>query len=292
MDELDYQFLLELYEQKSITRVARQQYLTQSALTKRIQHVEDELGCQLIIRSKQGVAFTPAGESVIDSCRKIVQEQESMRDALNRIQGIVGGTLHIGCSANFCRYRMPEVLLQYREQYPNVDVKIETGHSDDLYNMLLENKLSIAIIRGDHVWEDGSILLSSEPLCLVRARDKRDCDLADYTYIGHHTDVKEEKLIARWIRENNIPTGRELWINDIGSCKRMAEVGIGWSILPSICLDQFDGDVIPLQLKDGTPLVRNTYVLYRPACIELLQVSKFIELLTKNVSELESPKNI
>ena len=290
MNDIDYKLLLNLYEQKSISRVARQQYMTQSALTKRIRHIEEELCCQLVVRSKQGVAFTPIGESVIASCRAILQEQNRMRNAINHLQGVAGGTLLIGCSLNFCRYRLPQVLLHYRSLYPQVDIKIRTGNSGYLYNLLSENKLDLAIVRGDHLWDDSSILLASEPLCLVRSNNSKTLPLSELTYIDHHTDSKEDRLIYRWIHENSISIDSKLWIDDIGSCKEMAESGVGWSILPSICLDHFNGDVLPLHFKDGSALVRNTYILYRPTAIELLQVKSFIDVLTESVPDLESPQ--
>ena len=63
MDEKDYELLLELYEQKNITKVAQKLFLTQPAISKRIQKMEEELQCQLFLRSKKGVLFTPAGEA-------------------------------------------------------------------------------------------------------------------------------------------------------------------------------------------------------------------------------------
>ena len=63
MDEKDYELLLELYEQKNITKVAQKLFLTQPAISKRIQKMEEELQCQLFLRSIKGVLFTPAGEA-------------------------------------------------------------------------------------------------------------------------------------------------------------------------------------------------------------------------------------
>lgn len=282
MNDQDYQFLIDLYKTKNITKVAQQQFLTQPAMTKRIRRIEEELDCQLILRSKRGVTFTAIGEAVVKHCEKIVQANEELHNTIDQYKGVVGGTLSIGSSLNYGRYRLPTALRKYQQMYPMVDVRVTTGHSRNLYHMLMENKLSLAIIRGNFPWNEGSILLSAEPICLVRSTDNLDKPLNDYTYISHHTDADEEKRIEQWLLENNVTQNNRIWIDDIASCREMAQAGVGWTIIPSICLDGFRGEVTPLRLKDGTPFLRNTYVLYRSGLYELQQVRLFLQVLAQN----------
>ena len=290
MNEQDYRFLLTLYETKNITKMAQQQFLSQPAMTKRIRRIEEELGCQLVLRSKRGVTFTALGEEVIQYCRTMIQMNEQLKNSINLHQGTVGGSLSIGCSLNYCRYRLPRALHLYQERYPMVDISITTGHSKNLYRMLLENKLPLVILRGNYSWNEGCLLLSSEPVCLVRSTDNADRPLTDYSYIGHHTDLDEEKRMELWASENGVSIQHtNLWIDDIASCREMAQAGLGWSILPNICLDNFPGIATPLYLKDGTPLLRNTYALYRSSHYELQQVKLFLNILTENAAYFPAP---
>lgn len=288
MNDQDYQFLLDLYAAKNITKVAQQIFLTQPAITKRIHRIEEQLGCQLLLRSKRGVTFTAVGETVVRYCQRMIDLNKQMKDSINQSKGIVGGSLNIGTSLNYSRYRLPAALRHYQQLYPNVDICVSTGHSRDLYHMLNDGKLSLAIIRGNFAWNDASILLSYEPVCLVRSHDNEGLSLSDYTYIGHHTDPDEERQIEQWLLENNISPNNRLWIDDISSCCEMAQAGVGWTIIPSICLDRFEGDVLPLSLRDGTPLLRNTYVLYRRSSYELQQVKLFLDILKENAASYDN----
>ena len=65
MDEKDYELLHALDETRNITHAADKLYMTQSALSKRIKALEQELGVEIVLRSRQGIRFTPAG-SMID----------------------------------------------------------------------------------------------------------------------------------------------------------------------------------------------------------------------------------
>ena len=157
MNEQDYQLLIDLYETKNITKVADQHFLTQPALTKRLRRIEEELGSELLIRSRKGVVFNSVGESVVSYCRQMCEMNEQLRNSINASKGIVGGSLSIGTSINYCRYRLPSVMRTYTEKYPQVDISISTGHSQALFRQLSEGKFPLAILRGEYPWEeDGS----------------------------------------------------------------------------------------------------------------------------------------
>ena len=64
MDEQDIELLKTLIDTQNITKTAKKLYTTQSSLTKRIQKMEQDLGCQLFIRSRKGILPTPAAEGI------------------------------------------------------------------------------------------------------------------------------------------------------------------------------------------------------------------------------------
>lgn len=280
MNEQDCQFLISLAKTKNITRTAQQHFVTQSALTKLIQRLEKELGCQLLLRSQKGVIFTPEGERVVCYCEQNLKLKANLQLELNAARDIVSGSLAFGCSINYCRYSLPAVLKTYLTNYPQVELQVKTGHSRLLYNELLADKLSLAILRGDFKWEEGRQRLSTEPFYLVHAQSLKPEKLAATMYIGHTTDTNELYNVNRWAAENNLDLHTSsLWLDDISSCLEMVQAGVGWSILPGICLEHYKGSKAPLFFQDGTPLSRNTYVLYRNAQKKLPQVRAFLALL-------------
>ena len=147
MNEQDYQLLIDLYETKNITKVADQHFLTQPALTKRLRRIEEELGSVLLVRSRKGVVFNSVGESVISYCRQMCEMNEQLRNSINASKGIVGGSLSIGTSINYCRYRLPSVMRTYTEKYPMVDISISTGHRDPPRRISLGGRTDPSLFR-------------------------------------------------------------------------------------------------------------------------------------------------
>lgn len=278
MDEKDCELIQMLSQTQNITKAAERLFTTQSALTKRIQKLEDELGCELFIRSRKGVLFTPAAERILPYTRQVTESMDRIRSQAAIYRKEVAGTLKLGVSINFARYRLPDILKRFMDQYPLVDIHINTMQSTGLYQSLVKNDISIAIVRGSFKWDEGSVTLSNEPVCLVTDREHAGAPLSDFPYIGRHTDAGFYEKIQLWRAENGCQNSRtNLWVDDIGSCLEMVSRGIGWSILPQICLEQFDGRITPLYFKDNTPFTRSSHILYKHDCFELPQVKKFIQ---------------
>ncbi len=277
MDEKDCEMLQMLEKTMNITKAAGRLYTTQSALTKRIQKLEEELNCTLLIRSRKGILLTPAAEAILPHVKDISSSMQRIRTDLASIEGEVAGTLKIGVSVNYARYRLPDVLKTYMGQYPKVDIHVNTQQSTRLYKSLKENEISIALVRGSFQWDEGIVTLREEPVCLVVSEQHAHTPLNQIPYIGRHTDQDFFDQIERWRQERGcFGSHVNLWIDDIGSCLEMVARGIGWAILPSICLDGFPGMVRPLYFPDETPFTRSSHILYRHDYFELPQVKMFI----------------
>ena len=293
MDEKDCEMLEILEQTGNITKAAGKLFTTQSALTKRIQKLEEELGCTLLIRSRKGILLTPAAETILPHIRAISKSMQKIRTDISSMRGEVAGTLKIGVSVNYARYRLPDVLKTYMGKYPNVDIHVTTQQSTRLYKSLKENEISIALVRGNFKWDEGIVTLRQEPVCLVVSQQHARTPLNQLPYIGRHTDQDFFSQIERWRQERGC-FGRHvnLWIDDIGSCLEMVSRGIGWAILPSICLDGFQGLVRPLHFPDGTAFTRSSHILYRQEYFELPQVKMFIQTVLADEYFRDNEKNL
>lgn len=281
MTEKDFLLLKALHETENITRAAERLFITQSALSKRIMAIEEELDTEILIRSRQGIRFTPAGEEVYRSSSAAARELEEMRTRLDSIRDKVCGTLRAGISINYALFRLPDVLASYHKKYPEVRLNIRTGRSQELYRNLSDRSIDIAVLRGDYPWDGTKFLLSQESVCVICSRENKGKPLTDYTYIGHQTDPLQSAQISRWLRENGIRNAGEFSVDSIAACTEMAARGIGWAIVPEIALDRFGGYIRPCTFEDGEPFVRRTYIYGMPDAMELSQVRLFMEALKK-----------
>lgn len=280
MDERDFELLIRLDETRNITQAAAALFTTQSAISKRIQVMERELGTQLLLRNRKGVSFTPQGELALDYAHKIYDSTLHMRAALGAKQGEVRGTLNLGVSVNFAQFSLPQVIQSYRSHYPEVNIHILTGQSRHLIKQLTRGDLEIAIVRGEHVWRGEKILLSSEPIYAIAPSGTKENSLQSLPYIAHRTDPVLEEEKQRWMAEQNITLqSGHLYVDHIITCVELVRQGLGWTIVPQICIKDFTGYQQALRFADGSPFLRSTYLCTSARAMKLPQVKALTEIL-------------
>ncbi len=293
MTEKDFEILQDLAVTNNLTKTADRLYTTQSALTKRLQNMEAELGCTLFLRSKKGVLPTPVAEKILPYVHTISEALDNIRICTAAAENEISGTLRVGIAINYARYRLPQVLQQFMQKYPKVDIHVSANRSPDLYHSLLNGDLNVVLLRGDRLWTEGDIILSEEPICLAVHPDVQLDDIGILNripFIARETDAGYEAELSRWMKENNLSPSTSLVINDVQTIVSMVELGIGWSVLPPIALDSFHGHYIPLSLQNGRRLVRRTHILYRPDYFALPQVQAFISTVREAENYCMVPK--
>ncbi|MCR5758240.1 MAG: LysR family transcriptional regulator [Selenomonas sp.] len=293
MDVQDFQLLSVLGRTRNITHAADELYITQSSVSKRIRQMERELGVTLFLRSRQGITLTPAGEIVLQHTGHIIHELELMQQNLVTVSGTVAGTLRAGISINYAMYRLADQLADYNQLYPAVDTQIITANSQKIYSMLLGGQIDVAILRGEHSeWRGQRILLERERVCAIVGPQDAGRPLQELPQINRQADVDMEREITQWLRENKIRSSkRRIQVNSTSTCVTMVERGLGWGIVPEICLKDFKGERRPLFFANGEPLMRSTYLLFTPQALELPQVCTFIDCIRQHEEKWQKGQN-
>ena len=280
MTERDFEILEILNKTKNITHAADLLYINQSALSKRIIAIEEELGVTLMIRSRQGIHFTAEGEKVLYYSQEAKKLLELMREDLKEGNITISGTLRAGISINYSQYNLPQILSEYKKKFPNVTTHITTEYSRNIFLKIMNGEIDVAVVRGEFSWNENRILLEKENICLIYNNQDIGKDLSEFQYIGRKTDTTFEREMAQWLRENNLKIKKDgIYVDNINTCVEMVNQGLGWAIVPEICLKSFKGQIKPLVFKNGQAFTRSTYLLYSNSVAKLPQVREFIKII-------------
>ena len=95
MDEKDWLILRTLQEKKSITKTASTVFISQPALSKRLQQIEERFGVTLAVRSKTGIELTPEGSYLASSACELLEKIRSMDESIRGMRDELQGTLRI-----------------------------------------------------------------------------------------------------------------------------------------------------------------------------------------------------
>lgn len=282
MDDKDWLILKTIAEEKNITKAAARLFISQPALTYRLKNIEEEFGTQVVSRVPSGVVFTPQGDLLLDYVSEMLRSYGAVKEQIRNMESKVQGVLRVGSSSVFAQHSLPRILRGFLIRYPEVDIALQTGLSNKMIQMLENQEVTLAIVRGDHAWEGERYLLAEEPICLV-SQDKPDFEtLLEKPYIRYRTsDAALEKMTDTWWRKNfSAPPRTSMEVNTIDSARQLVLHGLGWAILPSIGLRRTHGlHSAPLSWPDGEPLVRKTWVFCSNGAMELRTVRAFLGYL-------------
>ena len=136
---------VEVARQGSIRGASRMLNMSQPALSKSIQELEEGLAAQLFFRRSKGVTLTDAGESFYQHASLILEELRAAQEDIRQRQGQLAGQINIGMGASISRSLMPAVISRFHQQHPQVKVRIMEGQLVSMINELRQGELDFTI---------------------------------------------------------------------------------------------------------------------------------------------------
>ena len=130
----------------SISHAAKELYISQPAISKSIQKLEDNLNTTLIKRSSRGVTLTADGEILFQHTRDAFETLEEGEEILARHHALGVDKLRIGVSTTLCKYILLPHLQRFIKAYPHVKISISCQSTYQTLTLLEENKIDIGLV--------------------------------------------------------------------------------------------------------------------------------------------------
>lgn len=131
---------------RNISKAAAELYISQPALTKYINRVEQELNLKLFDRSHTPITLTPSGELFVEKGEEILALESHLLNELNQKKHQPKGKLALGFTPEFCNGALPYILPSFLRLYPDISVTILEGHNHVLLDSLEKGKIDLAIM--------------------------------------------------------------------------------------------------------------------------------------------------
>lgn len=129
---------------RNYSRTAEELYITQSALSRHVAALEEELNAKLIDRSRNAFSLTPSGEMALEAFSKILSDYETL---LERLQADVGeGSLDVGVLYYDMDFYVAKIRKRFHEKHPSVQSNLHSYQPARLEKDLLDGKIDCAII--------------------------------------------------------------------------------------------------------------------------------------------------
>ena len=118
--------------------------LTQPTVSHAIATLEADLGVQLLFRGKKGVQLTPAGESILMHCDRVLQSIEDIKQEANRCKSLGSGKIRISAFRGAAAQLLPKIRAEFQLKHPQIEVKIvEEKDCPQVEQMVYEGKADL-----------------------------------------------------------------------------------------------------------------------------------------------------
>lgn len=264
MDRQLLQAFLAIAQQQSFSLAANQLKLTQSAVSKRIALLEEQLSSLLFDRVGRQVHLTEAGHTLLPHAKQLLEDSEKTIRLMKEQQGAIGGTLRIATSHHIGVHRLPPFLKTYTQQYPDVHVTLQFLDSEQAIQAIFQGDFDLALITlpeeknhdgsdpiQQHVlWHDPMQFVAGHDHPLVQNHSKNTAltaeKLCEYPAILPDSNTHTTQLIKKRFSEEAVSPNISMTTNHLDAIKMMVGVGLGWSVLPERLIDS---SVYTLSLK-------------------------------------------
>jgi molybdate transport repressor ModE-like protein len=146
MDLLLLRSLLSVAAHGSITDAAASLGVSQPALSRRIQQLEEELGTPLLERSQRGVTLTEMGRLVRTEGQLLVERYERMRESVAAHLRLQTGIVRVGGGASAVAYLMPPAISRFQREHPEVMFQLKEAGSREIEADVIEERLELGVV--------------------------------------------------------------------------------------------------------------------------------------------------
>ena len=279
----DYRLITTLDETKTLRKAAEMLYISQPAVTQRLKAIENAFGVDIFIQTKKQLITTTEGSMIIEHAKDMLNRERLFLDKMQAHIGEVNGTISIGCSSLIGQTLLPEVLNLYTRQFPNVEIQVQVGSSEQI--KANHRDYHVMIIRGNKIMNLSNTHLFNDEHYFIQPQNRRE-ESSKLPFIEFQADPIYINQIKEWY-SNQLGEDYHamITVDQVATCKEMLMNGVGVTILPEIMMrhidrDQFDFTRVNIE---DQPLIRSTYLSYDSSMVQLPQVESFIQLVMEYV---------
>jgi DNA-binding transcriptional LysR family regulator len=234
--------------EKSFSKAASTLHLTQPAISKRIQNLENRLDVKLFDRLQREIVLTAAGEALLPHATTILHDFDNAFQAIKDVSRDVSGKLRIIASHHIGLHRLPVILREFSANFPEVDLQLNFLDSESAYPLLSENIADLAFVTipdelrdkfSCHLkWEDPMSFICGKEHALTKVKVVKPEDLAAHNAILPSQTTLTYRVVEKIFKENKLVLNAKIPTNYLETMKMMASVGMGWSVLPNTMIDE------------------------------------------------------
>ncbi|MEC0276030.1 MULTISPECIES: LysR family transcriptional regulator [Peribacillus] len=281
-----------LVEVKNFTKTAEILLMSQPSVSLHIKKLEEEFQTKLFLRSPKFLKVTLTGEILYDRAKQMIAIYEQTRQDIQEHDRSIKGELKIGASFTIGEYILPSLLIDLQEEYPELELQVVIGNTEEIVQAVRLYKVDIGLIEGQtnekelsvHPFmQDELFIVSSNNHELANKDDVEITDLHDQAWVTREVGSGTREYLNHVIRSNGLKIKSILTISSNQGIKEtLIKNGSGLALLSRSVIERDVQNKILsiIQVKDES-FNRTLSYVYSPIMKDKKNVKTFITELNK-----------
>ena len=274
-------------ETGSFTHAAKQLNYTQSGVSRMIQDLEKEWGVVLFERSKLGITLTAQGKALLPQLQRICNEHERLERQLHEMHHLESGTIRIGTFSSVATHWLPQLIKQFKQQYPHIEFELLLGDYQEIEQWIIEGRVDFGFLRTPTVLPMETIVVARDRLLVVMpaSHPLADMDIFPMKALEESPFMLLEKgendEISRIFAAHNVQPHVEFVTWDDYAIMSMVEHEMGISILPELILQRIPYKIITKELE--VPAYREIAIGVRMRNTLTFAAQRFLQFIEQTI---------
>lgn len=291
MELRQIKYFIEVAKREHVTEAANALHVAQSAVSRQIFNLEEELGVELFIREGRSVRLTKIGQVFLEHMKQALNVMEDATQVVGEYVDPQKGTIHVGFPTSLASYILPTAIYYFREQYPEAKFELHQGSYTELVEAVIKGDINIAIlgpIPADHEKINSTVLFTEDIVALLpahhplaRRSSVKLTELQNDSFVMFPEGFVLRDVIMEGCRQHGFQPNVSFEGMDMDAIKGLVSAGLGVTLIPEVTIV----DCLPratVKVKVTEPDLKRSVGAVIPKDRELLPTEKLFYQFIKD----------
>jgi DNA-binding transcriptional LysR family regulator len=288
--------------QGSFTKASKLLFVTQSALSLTVQHLEEDLGVKLFDRTARKIELTKAGEEFLDSAERVIRDFDSTLRSMRAFGQQKRGSVSIAAVPSVMGLLLPDTTAKYIASFPCVNVNLREESAKNVQMQVLRGHVDFGIsslwfpnteLAFEPLFDDhyGIIFAHNHPFATRRSNIKW-VDLEKLQIVGYSVDLDTQKKLAYIPNFTEHVSGPRYQASNLSMIEKLVRTGLVISVMSALSARRPPLDQLKFRLMYGPSCSRTIGILSRKEKTLSPSASALLEEIRKGLPKLSRMQGV
>ena len=265
---------LKVARHRGITRALGELHLTQPAVSRQIQGLEESLGTQLFLRKGRFLALTEAGYILEHYSNRVFELLTEAQEEIDGLKGLIRGHMRICATTTIGIYTIPDMLAEFKSEHPGIEISLTISNKEEVLRQVQAGAVDMGFAGPPipipqftrHAYMEDDMVLIVSPQHRLAARNSVSAKmLTEDMFIYRERGSGTREIVEEEFRGAGVLLTHTMELGSTEAIKKTVAANLGVSIVSSraVILEAMVGNLRAIRVSD-LDLRHKNYMVYLP----------------------------